>query len=112
VQRYGAIEVDANDRVRRFLGFPTHVSEPLVPLMYGGVWIFEPRVLSFMDPGVFSITKHTGPELLRHDERLFGYQYCGYWRVLDTPDDLKAGRQELQTVRMRILGEVTSGPGA
>jgi len=105
VRRYGAIEVDVTDRVRRFLGFPAEVAEPLEPLMYGGVWILEQRVFEYMSPGVFSITKQTGPALMRAGEALYGYRYGGYWRVLDTPDGLKAGRRDLQAKRLRFTGE-------
>ncbi len=103
VERYGAIAVDSDSRVRRFLGFPAIVSQPLTPLMYGGVWIFEPRVFEHMPPGVFSVTKQTGPSLLRAGEALYGYRYEGYWRVLDTPEGLAAGRQDLRTVPLRFL---------
>ncbi|HUI25985.1 MAG TPA: nucleotidyltransferase family protein [Candidatus Kryptonia bacterium] len=105
VQRYGAIEVDAGDRVRRFLGIPPVVNAPLTALMYGGVWIFEPRVFQYMQPGVYSVAKRTAIDLLQAGEALYGYRYEGYWRVLDTPDGLEAGRRELQTTRLRFLGD-------
>jgi len=104
VQSYGAIELDAADRVRRFLGVPAAVGEPLTPLMYGGVWIFEPRVFEYMKPGVYSVAKRTAIDLLRAGEALYGYRYDGYWRVLDTPDGLAAGRHEMATTRLRFLG--------
>ncbi|MBI4516072.1 MAG: NDP-sugar synthase [Deltaproteobacteria bacterium] len=103
VTRYGAIEVDADDRVRRFLGFPAAAAEPLTPLMYGGVWVFEPRLFDYLDAGVFSITKHSGPALLRSGEALYGYRYTGYWRVLDTPAGLVAGRHDMLSTRLRFL---------
>jgi mannose-1-phosphate guanylyltransferase len=103
VRRYGAIEVDVTDRVRRFLGFPAEVGEPLAPLMYGGVWVLEPRVFEYMNPGVFSITRDTGPALMRAGEALYGYRYGGYWRVLDTPEGLEAGRRDLQAMRPRFM---------
>jgi len=109
VSRYGAIEVDATDRIRRFLGFPSQVDQPLEPLMYGGVWILEPRVFDYMEPGIFSITKQTAPALLRAGEPLYGYRYSGYWRVLDTPDGLDAGRRELATVGLRFLAAESTG---
>ena len=86
-------------------GVPAEVAEPLEPLMYGGVWILEPRVFEYMSPGVFSITRQTGPALMRAGEALYGYRYGGYWRVLDTPDGLKAGRRDLQAKRLRFTGE-------
>lgn len=103
VARYGAIEVDTDDRVRRFLGVPTEVAMPLTPLMYGGVWIFEPRVFEYMERGVYSIAKRTAIDLLRAGEVLYGYRYDGYWRVIDTPDGLETGRRDLTSVHLRFL---------
>lgn len=112
VQRYGAIEVDAKDRVRRFLGIPADVADPLTPLMYGGVWIFEPRVFEFMEPGVYSIAKRTAIDLVRAGEALYGYRYHGYWRVLDTPDGLEAGRSDLKRIHLRFLDRATASSGS
>jgi NDP-sugar pyrophosphorylase family protein len=103
VARYGAIEVDADGRVRRFLGAPGDAGGQLTPLMYGGVWIFDPRVFEHMQPGVFSLTRQLAPQLLRAGELLYGYRYEGYWRVLDTPAGLEAGRGEIAGTRLRFL---------
>jgi NDP-sugar pyrophosphorylase family protein len=103
VTRYGVIEVDASQRVRRFLGHPAGpasagqapVTDPLTPLMYAGVMILEPRVFTYLHPGIYSITRHALPRLLQAGEPLFGFLYDGYWRVLDTPADLAEGRREI-----------------
>jgi len=65
--------------------------------MYAGVCVYEPRVFEVMSPGRFSITRDTLPLLLRCGDPLFGYRYDGYWRVLDTPEDLAAGRREIES---------------
>jgi NDP-sugar pyrophosphorylase family protein len=99
VARYGIIEIDRTNRIRRFLG---HVRDgdvgpeaSLTPLMYAGVQVFEPRMFAYLPGGVYSITRDVYPRLLEAGEPLYGYVHHGYWRVLDTPEDLAAGRREL-----------------
>jgi NDP-sugar pyrophosphorylase family protein len=95
--RYGAIEVDARQRIRRFLGTPTAVAEPLTPMMFTGVHVFEPEVFSYMTDGCFGITRQTYPAMLAAGCRLYGYRFDGYWRVLDTHAGLAEGRWEAST---------------
>jgi len=104
------IGIDAECRIRRFLGrdYPPSLDghgrphgatgEPTGPharLMYPGVMVFEPRLFTFMHPGIYSITRDVFPRLLAAQEGVYGYVYDGFWRVLDTPHDLEAGRREL-----------------
>lgn len=101
--RYGTIEIDAARRIRRFLGKPAEVLEPLTPLMFAGVHVFEPQVFELMEPGKFGITRVTYPKMLANGELLFGYVFHGYWRVLDTHAGLAEGRWDL-TCRPESLG--------
>ncbi|HXQ21045.1 MAG TPA: NDP-sugar synthase [Candidatus Acidoferrales bacterium] len=96
--RKDAIGVDAAHRLRCILGHPAGIEPggfPAGRLMYAGVIIFEPRVFDYLPRGVYSITRDVYPRLLDAGEPLYGYVHRGYWRVLDTPDDLAAGRREL-----------------
>ncbi len=93
--RYGVIEVDARGRIRRFLGRPPEVHEPLTALMFAGVHVFEPQVFSYMEEGRFGINARTYPAMLAAGCPLFGYEFHGYWRVLDTHAGLAEGRWEL-----------------
>ena len=94
--RFGLIEVDAENRIRRFLGQPAHVDVPLTPLMFGGVHVFEPDVFQYMSDGCFGITRQTYPAMLAAGCRLAGYRFNGYWRVLDTHAGLAEGRWEME----------------
>ncbi|MEO8601740.1 MAG: nucleotidyltransferase family protein [bacterium] len=96
-QRYGVIEVDATQRIRRFLGQPPQVEGALTPLMFTGVHVFEPRLFDYLDHGTFSITRQTYPRMLAAAEPLFGYVFDGYWRALDTHVGLAAGRDDVAT---------------
>lgn len=95
--RYGAIEIDSAARIRRFLGRPRDVAEPLTPLMFAGIHVFEPEVFAFMEDGRFGINVVTYPRLLAAGRPLYGYRFDGYWRVLDTHAGLAEGRWELAT---------------
>ncbi|MDX2169741.1 MAG: nucleotidyltransferase family protein [Deltaproteobacteria bacterium] len=95
--RYGALEIDAAQRVRRFLGQPPQVDVPLRALMFAGVHVLEPRVFDYLGHGVFGIVKQTYPRALAAGEAVYGYVFDGYWRVLDTHEGLAEGRHDLAT---------------
>jgi NDP-sugar pyrophosphorylase family protein len=94
--RYGVIEIDGESRIRRFLGTPPRVEAQLTPLMFTGVHVFEPAVFEYMTAGCFGINRTTYPRLLADGCPLYGYQFDGYWRVLDTHAGLAEGRWELR----------------
>jgi NDP-sugar pyrophosphorylase family protein len=92
--RYGLIEIDRAHRVRRFLGRPAHVDEPLTALMFAGVHVFEPEVFRHMASGAFGVVRQTYPALLAAGCLVSGYVHDGYWRVLDTHAGLAEGRYD------------------
>lgn len=100
------IRIDADGRLRRVLGHthPAAVTSAasLPRLFYAGIQVFDPRVFDFLPAGVYSITRDVYPRLLAADEPLYGFLHTGYWRVLDTPGDLAAGRREIAA---RLQGE-------
>lgn len=95
-ERKDDIGIDAAQRIRRFLGRP-YTGEPSTAerFLFASVHVFEPRVFDYLQPGVYSITRDVYPRLLAAAEPIYGYVHRGYWRVLDTPQDLAAGRREL-----------------
>src|SRR5262249_44116710 len=101
--RYGVVEIDAARRIRRILGqpprLPPGVQEALTPLMFAGIHVFEPSVFDHLPGGVYSVTRTVYPSLLAAGQPVDAYIHDGYWRGLDTPDDLAAGRRELAARR-------------
>jgi NDP-sugar pyrophosphorylase family protein len=86
--RYGLIEIDPDDRVRRMLGKPADAPSALTPYMFAGVHVLSPLVFRFMPAGgIFSITRDTYPAMMAADAPLYGFPYDGFWRVIDTPAD-------------------------
>jgi mannose-1-phosphate guanylyltransferase len=97
-ERKDDIGIDAACRVRRFLGRDYDAAGMTGErFLFASVHVFEPRVFDYMRPGVYSITRDVYPRLLAAGEPIYGYVHRGYWRVLDTPQDLEAGRRELST---------------
>jgi len=106
-RRRDAAYVDAGGRLWSLLG----AHAPQAPaglagcerMMYAGVMILEPRIFEYLPAGVYSVTRDVYPRLLAAEEPLYAYVHRGYWRVLDTHEDLAAGRQEIPA----LLGEAT-----
>jgi mannose-1-phosphate guanylyltransferase len=95
-QRYGIIEIDAERRVRRFLGKPADAAGPLTPYMFAGVHVIAPRIFAAMpELRPFSITRDTYPATLAAGDPIYGYPFAGFWRVVDTADDRARAEREL-----------------
>jgi len=93
-ERKDDVGIDSGHRIRRFLG-RSYAACTNERYFFGSVHVAEPRLFDYMQPGVYSITRDVYPRLLAAGEPLAGYVHQGYWRVLDTPGDLAAGRREL-----------------
>jgi NDP-sugar pyrophosphorylase family protein len=93
---YGLVEIDADSRVRRFLGAPAGVTEPLAPYMFAGVHALSSRVFRYMQTQTaFSITRETYPAMLAAGEPIYGLVFDGFWRVIDREADLERAEAEL-----------------
>jgi NDP-sugar pyrophosphorylase family protein len=101
--RYGILETDASGRIRRFLGQPAEVSEPLSPYMFTGFQILEPRVFDFM-PEVkpFGTTRETYPQMLRAGEPLYGFIHTGPWMVVDDAEGIARATRAITSGQVRL----------
>lgn len=85
---YGLVEIDATERVRRFLGVPPNVEGTLTPYMFAGAHVLSRRVFDYMpESGAFSMTRLVYPRMLAAGEPLYGFPFAGFWRVVDTIAD-------------------------
>jgi NDP-sugar pyrophosphorylase family protein len=98
--RWGLIELDADDRVRRVAGQPDGPLDiPLRRFMFPGLHVFEPRVFEWMEPDVaFGVIRVTYPRLLQAGEAIYGFVSEARWLTIDTPEDLAAAGATLSRV--------------
>ena len=101
--RYGIIETDTNNRIRRFLGRPPIVREPLSQYMFTGLQVLEPRVFTFM-PEVkpFSTTRVTYPAMLQAGEPLYGFVHSGTWMTVDDAEAMRRATRAIVSGQVRL----------
>ncbi len=101
--RYGILETDASGRIRRFLGQPAEVSEPLAPYMFTGFQVLEPSVFAFMpEEKPFSTTRETYPQMLRAGAPLYGLIHTGPWMVVDDAEGVARATQAIISGQVRL----------
>lgn len=101
--RYGILETDINNRIRRFLGQPSEVNEPLSSYMFTGCQMLESRIFVFM-PEVkpFSTTRVTYPNMLRAGEPLYGFIHTGTWMTVDDAEAMARATQAIVSGQVRL----------
>ena len=102
-ERYGLVELDADDRVRRVTGQPPGAPGPLRPFMFPGLQVFESAIFDWMDAGTaFSVTRVTYPRLLKAGAPVQGFVTSARWVNIDTPGALAAADAELRRQPFRF----------
>ncbi len=98
---YGIVEVDASDKILKFIEKPT-----LDYWINAGVYAFKPEVLEWL-PEKGDIERKGFPELAEHG-RLMGVRFHEvFWRSIDTIKDVEEAARQLQ--KMKWAKEL-SGP--
>jgi mannose-1-phosphate guanylyltransferase len=105
---YGSMDIDSTGRLCRFL----ESKNPVAPdgltrkLMFTGVQVLEPRVFEYMEDNAlspkFSTTRDIYPRMLVSGERLFGFEFDGFWQDLGTSERIREAEQKLRTGRARL----------
>jgi NDP-sugar pyrophosphorylase family protein len=106
--QFGSMEIDGDGRIRRFL--QTRITgeawASTRKLMFTGVQILSPRVFAYMNPpdGAqrFSTTRDTYPRMLLGQERLFGFQFDGFWQDLGTESRIREAEQSLALGKTKL----------
>jgi NDP-sugar pyrophosphorylase family protein len=100
--RYGSMDIAADGRICRFLNtrMPDPPSASVRDLMFTGVQILEPKIFDYMPAAAgfekFSTTKDVYPKMLLQRERLYGFQFDGFWQDLGTVERIKEAERILQ----------------
>lgn len=101
--RYGILETDVTNRIRRFLGQPSEVNEPLSSYMFTGLQLLEPRIFAFMpEAKPFSTTRATYPAMLHAGEPLYGFIHTGTWMTVDDAEAMARATQAIVSGQVRL----------
>ena len=97
----GALEVDADSRVRRMLGQPEAVEVPLTEHMFTGVHVLSPRALEDL-PERGCVIRHAYRRWVDDPEvTVGGFVDLGDWRDLGTPAEYLRAHLDLLDGRLR-----------
>jgi mannose-1-phosphate guanylyltransferase len=103
--RYGAVELDSESRILRFVEKPDPGRAPS-NLINAGIYVLEPEILNYIPEGKkVSIEKEVFP-ILADNKQLYGYQGINFWKDIGVPKDyLDANRILLETSKEVKIGE-------
>lgn len=99
--RFGVVDIDAEDRIHRFLEKVPKEEAPSDQIN-AGVYVLEPEMLDLMEPGVkTSIERDVFPKVV--DRGLFGFRFKGYWVDAGTPSSYLRAQELLLGVQGTVL---------
>lgn len=108
VARYGAIELDGQDRVRTIIGqgggegHGSAGAGALRPFMFTGIHLLEPSVFDAIPGHGFSSITDVYITMLQRDAQLFGYVMQGAWMDLGTPERYQEANRLLGDGRLTL----------
>jgi len=103
--RYGAVELDWEGRITRFVEKPEKGKEPS-NLINAGIYVLDPKIFDYIPDGrAVSIEREVFP-VLANERKLYGFEFHGLWTDMGVPDDyLKANQIILSKYEGVKLGE-------
>jgi len=96
----GVIQLDGDNQVKGYLEKPSYEFQVSM-----GIYVFEPRVLSFIPHNQFLDFPDLVIRLIEAGEKVVGYPFGGYWQDLGRTDDYEQAIIDFEVYRQRILGE-------
>jgi len=101
---YGVVIIDEEGKIRQFLEKPSW-GEVFSDTVNTGIYVLEPSIFDYYESGKsVDFSQDVFPQLLRNQDRLFGYVASGYWcDVGNIQEYMRANADVLQ-------GKVNIGP--
>jgi NDP-sugar pyrophosphorylase family protein len=96
----GVIQWNGEDEVSGYLEKPT--TEYTVSM---GVYIFEPRVLDFIQKGEYLDFPDLIHKLIASGEKVSGYVFDGYWMDLGSPGDYTQANEDFNKMKSQFFSE-------
>ncbi len=103
--RYGAVELDGEGHVLRFVEKPEKGEAPS-NLINAGIYVVEKEVLDYIPDGRKVSTEKEVFPLLAEEGKLYGFEAHGFWVDIGVPEAyLEANRLILESHREVTMGE-------
>ena len=96
----GVILCNGGPRVVGYIEKPTYDYQVSM-----GVYVFEPSLLKFIEPGRYLDFPNLVHKLLGEGQKVVGYLFDGYWMDLGRPDDYEQAAQDFNTDQEKFLPE-------
>jgi mannose-1-phosphate guanylyltransferase len=101
---FGCVPTHDDGRVIEFL---EKMENPVTDWINAGCYVFNRSVIDSIPLGVVtSVERETFPELIKREQRVFGYKENSYWLDIGSPNAL------FQASRDRIKGDFVASPTA
>jgi mannose-1-phosphate guanylyltransferase len=83
---FGVVDLEDHGQITRFVEKPPREEAPS-NWINAGTWIFEPRALAHIPPGMHTmVERELFPQLIERGEPVFGYRSDAYWVDIGTPE--------------------------
>ncbi len=93
----GILEMDKGFRLKHYAEKPTlkyHVSM--------GIYVFEPEILSFIEPNGYLDFPDLVMALLKVDKKVIAFPFDGYWLDIGRQEDYVRAQEEFETLKEKL----------
>jgi NDP-mannose synthase len=97
---FGVVQCDENSRMVGYIEKPS-----IDYLVSMGIYVFEPRVLSFIPHNQYLDLPDLVKNMMAAGEKVAGFPYSGYWQDLGRPDDYERATDDFDSMRKNFLPE-------
>lgn len=97
---FGVVQCDENFRMVGYTEKPS-----IDYLVSMGIYIFEPRVLTYIPYNRYLDLPNLVLNMLAAGEKVVGFPYSGYWQDLGRPDDYEFASKDFDSMRKNFLPE-------
>lgn len=108
VDRWGVLELDADQRVVRINGRGRLSQGPVVGRMFAGVHILHPRLLRTVPVRRESSIIDSYVHEIEHGESVYGYTSHGYWSDVGTPERYAEAQDDVERGLIRLGDRIAS----
>ena len=70
-----------------------------------GIYVFEPAVLKYIPENQYLDFPDLVKKMLAAGEKVYGYEFDGYWQDLGNPDDYQQAQQDFESMQSQFIVE-------